>query len=172
MAIRFPYKLKLHASSRPARIISPPPNAYEFSRLHDYHPMIDLRPHLDEPWVRELLSYAIGLASEAKINDVCEQYREDSELSCLGFEIDTTVVGFIGVKITTPGQGVIQHISVNSRMRCTGIARRMINHIVERYSLTNITAETDNDAVGFYRNFSSRPVGTTKNENRVTRAAY
>ena len=43
-------------------------------------------------------------------------------------------------------------IAVNSSVRGKGIGSYMINQVVNNYGLLSVYAETDNNAVGFYRN--------------------
>ncbi len=113
--------------------------------------MIDLKSQLDDTAIRELLSYAIGFPSEAELDRVCARYRADQAMKCLGRELCRRVVGLIGLRIDSLGQAVIKHISVSVDIRRHGIGRYMLNYVIEKYSLTKLAAETDNEAVGFYQ---------------------
>ena len=42
-------------------------------------------------------------------------------------------------------------IAVSKNRRCQGIGKTMIHHVMESEKLEKITAQTDDDAVGFYR---------------------
>ena len=113
--------------------------------------MIDLKPRLSEPSIRELLSYAVGYPTETKLDDMCKRYISASNALCMGYKVNGAIVGFIGISLSLPEQAVIEHISVDPDQRGQGIGSAMINELAKQFSLTKLTAETDNNAVGFYR---------------------
>ena len=43
-------------------------------------------------------------------------------------------------------------IAVDTSVRGKGVGSYMINQVINNYGLLSVYAETDNDAVGFYRN--------------------
>lgn len=103
------------------------------------------------PSVRELLSYA---TFEAKIDQEYEQYMQASNRVLYGFENVGIIVGCIGIGFLNSSDCEIKHIAVSPTNRENGIGSEMIQFICEKHSLRNIFAETDKDAVDFYRKFS------------------
>ena len=113
--------------------------------------MLDLKPRLGDPSVRELLSLSIGAPTSAKIDRVCHQYFSADSWVLRGYQSDEGVVGCIGIEIHAPREAVIHHVSVAPSVRKRDIGRMMVEQICAEFSLMRLTAKTDKDAVGFYR---------------------
>jgi N-acetylglutamate synthase-like GNAT family acetyltransferase len=103
-----------------------------------------------QPNVRELLSYA---TSEKNIEREYKQYIQSPARQLYGYDFENTVVGCIGVEFSSPKCCEIKHIAVSPNHRGEGIGSKMINFIWDQYSLSFMSAETDRDAVNFYKNY-------------------
>ena len=53
--------------------------------------------------------------------------------------------------MSAPGHAVIQHIAVLPEAQRQGIGRKLIQHLVHVHRFHYLEAETDRDAVEFYR---------------------
>ena len=60
------------------------------------------------------------------------------------------ITGIIGIDYTNRPRGFITHIAVRPEIRKKGIARLLINHTTAMLELSEIEAETDQDALSFY----------------------
>lgn len=100
------------------------------------------------PTIRKLLSFA---TSDFKVDQEYENYLKTLNRQLYGFELEGEIVGCIGIEVISLIECEIKHIAVSSVQRGKGIGSKMIKYITERYPL--ISAETDNEAVGFYRDF-------------------
>mgnify|MGYP003491316417 FL=1 len=100
------------------------------------------------PSIRKLLSFA---TSEIKVDQEYENYLKSLNRQLYSFELEGEIVGCIGIEFSSIIECEIKHIAVSSVQRGKGIGSKMINYITEQYPI--ISAETDNDAVGFYRDF-------------------
>ena len=69
----------------------------------------------------------------------------------LGIEQDGELAGCIGVELSADGCAVIHNIATAVEFRERGFGRAMIAAVVEQFQLRQLVAETDVDAVGFYR---------------------
>jgi len=105
-----------------------------------------ITPH---PSIRNLLSYATSIN---KVDFVYENYIRSSNQQLFGFMKEDNIIGCIGVEINL-SLCEIKHIAVSPKERGNGIGSKMINFLIEKYSFTSIVAETDTDAVEFYRKF-------------------
>lgn len=65
--------------------------------------------------------------------------------------VDEHLVVALCVELLAPGQGRLAAIAVGSDQRGRGYGRAAVEWAVNRLSLDVLTAETDIDAVGFYR---------------------
>ena len=100
----------------------------------------------------EIYKHCMFMPTEEKFNNKVEQYLNDNSVKIFAcFERDkifgVMVVSFIEQKKTK-----IIGIAVDVSTRGKGIGSYMINQVVNNYGLLSVCAETDNDAVGFYRN--------------------
>jgi ribosomal protein S18 acetylase RimI-like enzyme len=100
------------------------------------------------PSVRELLSFA---TSDFKVDQEYEKYLKSLNRELFGFELQGEFVGCIGIEVISLNECVIRHIAVSSEHRGKGIGSKMIKFLAELYKF--ITAETDKDAVDFYRKY-------------------
>jgi len=115
--------------------------------------MMDIRNRLSFAEVRDLvdqLEYPIEIREE-KTAQILKEYQEHPDQPILGVESNGELVGFIGLRLQPPDAAVIRHIVVGRDHRGQGIGRRMILQVCNTYLLGVIFAETDPDAVEFYR---------------------
>lgn len=111
--------------------------------------------------VKHLLVYAVGMASDEKIRRILEQvYSGPNTTLYVSIDDKDTALGIIGCRRGGDSTEIL-HIAVDERKRRQGIGREMINKFVALEKPTELVAETDNDAVGFYRRygFSIRSLG-------------
>ena len=101
--------------------------------------------------VKQLLSYAVGAATDEKINTILEKvYLQGDSKLYIFIDSDGSALGIIGVK-GEEGSAEMLHIAVAENKRNCGIGRSMIDELLMLENLTELTAETDRDAVEFYR---------------------
>lgn len=70
-----------------------------------------------------------------------------------GYVLDGEIVGCIGIELLSQKRCEIKHIAVLPRHRNESIGSKMIDFILKQYSLDSVFAETDNDAVNFYKKY-------------------
>lgn len=75
---------------------------------------------------------------------------QSSNQQLFGFMDEDNIIGCVGVEINL-SLCEIKHIAVSPKERGNGIGSKMINFLCEKYSFTSIVAETDTEAVEFYR---------------------
>ncbi len=100
--------------------------------------------------IRKLLSFA---TSEEKVEYEYNMYILEPTRKLFGYMDDDKFVGCIGIELTGKNHGEIKHIAVDSQHRKKGIGSAMIRYIWNNFPFTIIVAETDNDAVQFYKNY-------------------
>ncbi|MDN9012761.1 GNAT family N-acetyltransferase [Brevibacillus laterosporus] len=110
--------------------------------------MKEVRSETIHPSVRKLLSFA---TSEFKVGQEYQKYLELLNRKLYSFELEGEIVGCIGIEMISDKECEIKHIAVSSGQRGKGIGSKMINYVSDTYSV--IYAETDHDAVDFYRNY-------------------
>lgn len=103
-----------------------------------------------QPNVRELLSFA---TSEKNVEKEYELYMQSPVRELYGYDLESEFAGCIGIEFLSPKCCEIKHIAVSPNHREVGIGSKMISFILEKYSLSFMFAETDKDAVNFYKNY-------------------
>jgi inorganic pyrophosphatase len=106
----------------------------------------DISDKLKEPFVRQILSCCLGDSSEARIERALTEYEGEQFYGWLENGEPVAVCGFrvLADKVE------ICHIAVVENTRRKGIGRAIVAILREKYNMT-IEAETDDDAVEFYR---------------------
>ncbi|MFC5653406.1 GNAT family N-acetyltransferase [Paenibacillus solisilvae] len=112
--------------------------------------MIDLKGYHHSGEVMNLLAECMWPDNERLENEY-RNYRSDDSRILLGKMMNNQLVGLIGIALLSPGKAELKHISVKQGYRNQGLGKEMLEEIVEKLSLTELAAETDKDAVNFYR---------------------
>jgi len=112
---------------------------------------IELKSRVDEPGVRELLEFS-GYPDEDWLRTAIAAYRTDAGLKLYGIEEDDELIGLIGYRGEEDGTLTIAHLAVSPEHRGLGYGRGLILEMIGQASPTAVVAETDEEAVDFYRN--------------------
>ena|SRR5205085_8739046 len=105
--------------------------------------------NITHPTLSNMIAPSIGMATERKIQKTLSDYNRPNH-HLIGAFSDDILIGIIGVEITDE-ICAIKHISVSDENRMKGIGKQLIIYIVHHFSIKNFIAETDDDAVDFYR---------------------
>lgn len=110
-----------------------------------------LRSPEDDAAARALLALSSGTPTAATIARRYARYRREPHWHLCGYVSAGRLVGSLGLEIAAPGAAILRHIAVFPAYRGRGIGRQLIAHALARFRLHHLTAETDREAVGFYR---------------------
>jgi ribosomal protein S18 acetylase RimI-like enzyme len=100
------------------------------------------------PDIRTLLSFA---TSDAKVEEEYASYIHSTRRKLFGLNMGNALLGCIGVEFLDTDRCEIRHIAVMPMHRGESIGHKMIEFIINHYSVSCISAETDRDAVLFYK---------------------
>jgi len=118
----------------------------------------NIKDKLSDPAVLHLLAASAYDNSLENANKKAEEYRSQHNLSIYGWVENGEVLGMCGFKIYHTSHVEVLAIAVAENIRKRGTGRAMINALQNEFLLP-ITAETDDDAVGFYRKVGFATVG-------------
>lgn len=123
--------------------------------------MRDLLPFLHLGEARDLVALAVG-PGLGRVAAVCAQYEADPTWQIRGAYRDGRLVGCLGLELLGQDRARIRHIAVVALHRREGIGREMIGEAQQRQGLAQLIAETDGEAVEFYRalGFTVRGLGS------------
>jgi ribosomal protein S18 acetylase RimI-like enzyme len=114
--------------------------------------LIDIKPRMRDKDIISLLACCVGNPTEDKLIKTAEEDQQNANRFIMGYEPNGSILGFAGIEIIAPGQAVLLHIAVDPACRGQGIGKSMIGDIIRQFVLQRLEAETDDDAVGFYKN--------------------
>ncbi|WP_113928902.1 GNAT family N-acetyltransferase [Bacillus sp. P14.5] len=97
-----------------------------------------------------LLSFA---TSEKNINQEYNSYIKLPTKKLYSYFLGDESVGCIGIELFSQRRCEIKHIAVSPKHRNKSVGSKMINFILDKYSFATVLAETDSDAVNFYKNY-------------------
>src|ERR1700752_4186404 len=110
--------------------------------------LVDLSRRQDEPAVLEILRQAHG--SNAALEEARAHYRS-GEWLFIGWQEGDEILACAGAEQHPEATIGINSIAVAPERRNRGLAKALIDALAERRRADRVVAETDDDAVGFYR---------------------
>ncbi|MBD0380794.1 GNAT family N-acetyltransferase [Paenibacillus sedimenti] len=113
--------------------------------------LVEVKSRLEESQIQELLGYSVFPDPE-DLDSTIELYKNDSELLLFGYESEGVMVGIIGFRLNGSNEMTLTHLAVEPESRGVGFGRGIILEIIEEAKPARIVAETDEEAVEFYRN--------------------
>lgn len=109
----------------------------------------DTKNNIDAPTVREILAACVFDNSPEGMAHVISKYKENSDMQFYGCRKNGELVGVCGFE-EHENRVEILHIAVAESARREGVGSAMVTALRRKYYKV-IEAETDGDAVGFYR---------------------
>lgn len=113
--------------------------------------LLNIKTYLHKPQVMELLSYAV-FPDDQHIKQTIASYEGNEAWQIQGFEDEELLVGLVGYEKNDQGVLTIHHIAVIPENRGKGYGRGMLLELIKQQQPNEIVAETDEEAVDFYRN--------------------
>lgn len=101
--------------------------------------------------IYEIYKHCMFMPTEEKFSKKIDQFLNDNSVKIFACFNQGKVKGVIVISFVEQSKIEIVGIAVDLSARSKGIGSYMINQVVNDYSLLSVYAETDNDAVGFYR---------------------
>ena len=128
--------------------------------LCEVYSICDVKDKLSDSAVLNLLAPSVFNPTPQRLNDRAEKYSTDKNIFVYACKTGGVYVGIIIFK-TEPATAEILDIAVKSEYRGYGIARKLIDFILNQFAADCITAETDDEAVEFYKKcgFAVTPTG-------------
>ncbi len=99
----------------------------------------------------DIYKHCMYMPTEEKFNKKIDTFLNDDSVKIFACLYQKEIRGVIVVAFLEQYKIEIMGIAADSTARNKGIGSYMINCLVDEYGLLSVLAETDNDAVGFYR---------------------
>lgn len=113
--------------------------------------LINVKSYIHKPEVAELLSYSV-FPDDKSLRAAIQHFEETDSLKLYGFEDEKLLVGLIGFEMDGDRTLTVHHLAVLPENRLKGYGRGIFFELIKAQKPSRIIAETDEDAVDFYRN--------------------
>ena len=118
----------------------------------------DVKASLWQPEVLALLKPSVYNPTPERLKSRAEKYSADKRTNVYACKIDSVYAGIVVLK-TENDTAEILDIAVKPEYRKHGIGKSLIDFIFTQFPIDNITAETDDEAVGFYKRCGFNVIG-------------
>ena len=118
----------------------------------------NVKASLFDPEVLTLLAPSVYNPTPERLKHRAEEYAADKRTNVYACKIDSVYAGIVVLK-TENDTAEILDIAVKPEYRKHGIGKSLIDFIFTQFPIDNITAETDDEAVGFYKRCGFNVIG-------------
>lgn len=112
----------------------------------------DIKEIITEPDILKLLAPSVYNPTEERLLNRANKYKEDENVNIYACKEDGKYKGIVIFKIVN-NSATILDIAVKPDYQGRGIGSKLIDFIFNSFNAQNITAETDDDAIGFYKKY-------------------
>ena len=100
----------------------------------------------------EIYKHCMFMPTEEKFNNKVDLFLNDNSVKIFACFEQDKILGVMVVSFIEQQKIEIIGIAVDASVRGKGVGSYIINQVINNYGLLSVYAETDNDAVEFYRN--------------------
>lgn len=112
----------------------------------------DIKGIITEPDIFKLLVPSVFNPTQERLLNRAKKYRENENTFIYGFKHNGEYKGIIVFEFSNDSATILD-IAVKPRYQGRGIGNKLIDFIFNNFNAKNITAETDDDAIGFYKKY-------------------
>ena len=120
----------------------------------------------------EIYKHCMFMPTEEKFNNKVDIFLNDNSVKIFACFEQDKILGVMVVSFIEQKKIEIIGIAVDVSVRGKGVGSYMINQVLNDYDLISVYAETDNDAVGFYRSNGFRIVEFSETYDDETVVRY
>lgn len=115
--------------------------------------IIDIKANLHDNRILAAISYSQYMPTEKKVNSLADKYESDTDVFAYAYDDNGLIGGIIILKCLGNDEFEIMSIATEPAHRNKGIASGLISFATTNLKCSVLKAETDDDAVGFYRKY-------------------
>lgn len=112
----------------------------------------DVKEIITEPDILKLLAPSVFSPTEERLLNRAKKYQEDKNTNIYAYKDNGEYKGIVIFKVIN-NSATILDIAVNPEHQKSGVGSKLIDFIFNSFDAQNITAETDGDAIGFYKKY-------------------
>ena len=124
----------------------------------------DIKNNLCDKSIYFLLAPSVFNPTPERLLRRAEKYQADDRVNVYAYSENGEYKGIIVFKIEDNTAEILD-IAVKPEYQGKGIGSRLINYIFSQFAANKITAETDDDAIGFYKKYGFTVTDTKLNHD-------
>ncbi len=121
----------------------------------------DVKKNILNTDIYKLLAPSLYNPTEERLQSRARKYKEDENIQISAYNDKGEYKGIIVFEIVDNYARILD-IAVKPEYQRKGIGSRMLDFIFNKFEVNRITAETDDDAIGFYKKY-----GFVINDTRI-----
>lgn len=120
--------------------------------LCDVYSICDVKDKLSDSAILDLLASSVFNPTTERLLSRSGKYQADEKSKAYAYSENCEYKGIIVFKIKDKTAEILD-IAVQPEYQGKGIGSRLIDYIFSQFSINKIIAETDDDAIGFYKKY-------------------
>ena len=120
--------------------------------LYNVSSICDVKEIITEPDILKLLAPSVYNPTEERLLNRAKKYQEDEETNVYVYKEDNEYKGIVVFEIVN-NSATILDIAVKPEYQKSGIGRKLVDFILNNFGVDAVAAETDDDAIGFYKKY-------------------
>lgn len=112
----------------------------------------DIKEIITGPDILKLLALSVYNPTKERLLNRAKKYQEDENTNIYAYKENNQYKGIVIFKIVN-NSATILDIAVKSKHQGQGIGSKLIDFIFNSFNVDSIIAETDDDAIGFYKKY-------------------
>lgn len=113
--------------------------------------IIEAKSILKNEDLLSVLAESLYNPTEERLNNRVDKYITNQSIAVFAYKNNDAYKGVIILDISNTKEIIILDIAVSNNYRKAGIGSSLINHCIKTFEPNKIVAETDDDAVEFYK---------------------
>lgn len=116
------------------------------------HEILDVKPIILDENLLSILSPSIFNPTPERLRSRAESYINNGNAYIFAYRENDKYLGIIVIEIHADSATILD-IAVETAHRSKKIGSRLIDFVFKEFGVTHIYAETDDDAIGFYKKY-------------------
>jgi ribosomal protein S18 acetylase RimI-like enzyme len=113
--------------------------------------IFNAKPIFNSPDILEVYSMCMYMPTDEKLRSCAQTIMNSDSFFAFGCRVNDVVAGVAAFNKDSDEVAQLKGIATSPEYRKSGVGRALILYAMETLRLTELYAETDDDAVGFYR---------------------
>ena len=135
-----------------------------YGKFSTIYSICDVKEKLSDSAILHLLAPSVFNPTPDRLLSRAEKYQADDKTSVYAYSKSGEYKGIIVFKIEDNTAEILD-IAVKSEYKGKGIGSMLIDYIFSKFAVSKITAETDDDAIGFYKKYGFTVTDTKVNHD-------